>query len=195
MPWTHRSFWLLPLGIGLVLGIPVLVVAFSRLAAIYRRYIHAGRQERNFLASFGFFGTVLTVRAITVAIHNDIGPFHNVSMHGRHIHHLVWGILLLLLVGYGWLMEIDQGESFRARWFGRLQAIVYGIAAALTLDEFALWLNLRDVYWEREGRESFEALGLFAGVLGIGLFGRAFFAGIVHELARVLGPRARNEQP
>ena len=49
----------------------------------------------------------------------------------------------------------------------------------LTLDEFALWLNLRDVYWEREGRESFEAMALFGGMLAIGLLGRPFFRGIV----------------
>ena len=55
------------------------------------------------------------------------------------------------------------------------------MAAALTLDEFALWLNLRDVYWEREGRESFEALALFGGLLAIGIFGRAFWTGIAKE--------------
>ena len=60
--------------------------------------------------------------------------------------------------------------------------MLFGVAAALTLDEFALWLNLRDVYWEREGRESFEALALFGGLLAIGVFGRAFWTGIIREL-------------
>jgi hypothetical protein len=45
-----------------------------------------------------------------------------------------------------------------------------------------LWLNLRDVYWEREGRESFEAMALFGGVLSIGLFGHPFFRGIVSRI-------------
>lgn len=58
---------------------------------------------------------------------------------------------------------------------GRLTCTVYGVAAALTLDEFALWLNLRDVYWEREGHESFEAMAAFGSLLAIGVFGRAFF--------------------
>jgi len=58
--------------------------------------------------------------------------------------------------------------------------MMYGVAAALTLDEFALWLNLSDVYWQREGRESFEAMALFGGLLSIGLFGKPFFHGIVH---------------
>ncbi len=58
--------------------------------------------------------------------------------------------------------------------------MVYGVAAALTLDEFALWLNLKDVYWEREGRESFEALALFGALLSIGLFGQPFFREILN---------------
>ena len=59
--------------------------------------------------------------------------------------------------------------------------MLYGIAAALTLDEFALWLNLRDVYWEREGRESIEAIAVFGGLLGLGIFGKSFFHGIVRS--------------
>ncbi len=64
-------------------------------------------------------------------------------------------------------------------------SMTYGVAAALTLDEFALWLNLRDVYWEREGRESFEAMALFGGILAIGLFGKPFFHGILARKAHV----------
>jgi len=63
--------------------------------------------------------------------------------------------------------------------------MLYGIAAALTLDEFALWLNLRDVYWEREGRESIEAMAVFGGLLGLGIFGKSFFHGIVKEFAHL----------
>ena len=106
-------------------------------------------------------------------------------MRGRHIHHLVWGILLLLLVGYSWLMQIGTGTPSTSVWMGRLSCILYGVAAALTLDEFALWLNLRDVYWEREGRESIEAMAVFGGLLGMGFFGRSFFRGIVKEFTRV----------
>jgi hypothetical protein len=138
------------------------------------------RRERMFLASVGFFTAVLVVRALTLAIHYDIGPFHDVSLRGRHIHHLVWGILLLLLSGYGWLLEVGTGGAGSNLWVGRLMSMIYGVAAALTLDEFALWLNLSDVYWERQGRESFEAMALFGGVLAIGLLGQPFFRGIVH---------------
>jgi len=183
----HRAFWIGPLIIGGILATLVMLVRGTRLHRIYNGRLAQSRRERLFLASVGFFTTVLVVRGITVAIHYSFGPFHDISMGGRHIHHLVWGILLLLLSGYGWLMELGTGTQGSVRWMGRLMSMIYGVAAALTLDEFALWLNLRDVYWEREGRESFEALALFGGLLGIGLFGKPFFHGIVS--ARIFVPR------
>jgi hypothetical protein len=180
MPWTHRGFWLGPLVIAAILSALVLLVTKTRLREIYLARLAESRQERLFLASVGFFTAVMAIRGITFAIHNNLGPFHDVSMGGRHIHHLVWGILLLLLSGYGWLIEIGTGAQGSLRWLGRLMSITYGVAAALTLDEFALWLNLKDVYWQREGRESFEAMAAFGGLLAIGLFGRRFFRGIVN---------------
>ena len=182
MPWTHKSFWIGPLIIAAILAILALLVYGTGLRKIYREQLGESRRERLFLASVGFFTAVAVVRGITIAIHNDIGPFHNVSMHGRHIHHMVWGILLLLLVGYTWLLEIGTGSEDSWRWVGRLTSMLFGVAAALTLDEFALWLNLSDVYWQREGRESYEAMAFFGGLLAIGVFGVPFFKGIVHEL-------------
>jgi hypothetical protein len=171
----------MPLIIGGILGALVLLVRNTRLRQIYLARLAESREERLFLAAVGFFTAVLSVRGITIAIHNNIGPFHDVAMGGRHIHHLVWGILLLLLSGYGWLLQVGMGSEGSLRWVGRLMSMTYGVAAALTLDEFALWLNLKDVYWEREGRESFEAMALFGGLLAIGLFGRRFFHGIFHS--------------
>lgn len=191
MPWTHRLFWITPLVIAAILAILAAVVARTRLAAIYRERFAESRRERLFLAAVGFFISVGVVRGITVAIHNDVGPFHNVSIHGRHIHHLVWGILLLLLVGYSWLMQIGTGKPDTSAWMGRLTSLLYGVAAALTLDEFALWLNFKDVYWERQGRESYEAMGLFGGVLAIGILGAPFFKGIWREIGRVLGRKQK----
>ncbi|HEY6988470.1 MAG TPA: hypothetical protein VH369_08800 [Bryobacteraceae bacterium] len=184
MPWLHRSFWIGPLLIAAVLAILSLIVSRTKLREIYQRQFGETRRERLFLASLGFFTAVLVVRGITIAIHNDIGPFHNITMHGRHIHHLVWGILLLLLVGYTWLLEIGTGAANSWRWTGRLTSMLFGVAAALTLDEFALWLNLSDVYWERQGRESYEAMALFGGLLAVGVFGKPFFAGALQEITR-----------
>ena|SRR5579875_2754089 len=182
MPWTHKSFWIAPLIIAAILAILVLVVHTTGLRRIYNDHLAESRRERLFLASVGFFIAVAVVRGLTFAIHNNIGPFHDVEMHGRHIHHMVWGILLLLLVGYVWLLEIGTGSASSLRWIGQLTSMLYGVAAALTLDEFALWLNLKDVYWQRQGRESYEALALFGGILSIGIFGGPFFREILHEL-------------
>ena len=52
------------------------------------------------------------------------------------------------------------------------RATAYGIASALTLDEFALWLDLHDDYWDSQGRKSIDAVALFAGLLTIGVAGR-----------------------
>lgn len=65
-------------------------------------------------------------------------------------------------------------------------SFLYGVGAALTLDEFALWLNLQDVYWERQGRESIDAVLLFGALLGIGIIGARFFTAVGRE---ALGPR------
>jgi hypothetical protein len=179
--WANRGFWVAPLFIAAILGLLWLAVFKTSLRHIYRVHMAESRRERMFLAAVGFVTAVLVVRGLTIAIHYGVGPFHDVSMGGRHIHHLVWGILLLLLSGYGWLLEVGTGNEGSNLWVGRLTSTVYGVAAALTLDEFALWLNLRDVYWEREGRESFEAMAFFGGLLAVGLLGRRFFRGIVRS--------------
>lgn len=194
MFWTHPSFWLLPIVLAGILGLLTLIVARTRLRRVYKHRFVESRRERLFLASVGFFTTVALVRGITISIHHNFGPFHDVSMHGRHIHHLVWGIILLLTIGYAWLLEVGTGAMAKSQWMGRITSMFFGVAAALTLDEFALWLNLRDVYWEREGRESFEALALFGGILAIGVFGRSFWRGIVTELRRKNNTAAAPEQ-
>src|ERR1700739_695099 len=148
MFWTHPSSWILPIIVAAILGGLSAIVSHTRLRKVYEHRIAEARRERLFLASRGVFATVLVVRGLPLAIRHDIGPFHDISMRGRHIHHLVWGILLLLLVGYSWLIEIGTGcasSSFHVA--DRLTSMLFGVAAALTLDEFALWLNLSDVYW------------------------------------------------
>jgi hypothetical protein len=156
------------------------------LAELYTFHFKSERRERLFLASIGFLVTFGIVRAITHLIKAGVGPFHNVvSSGGLHIHHLVWGILLLLVVGYVWLIQEGTGQSTFPSWFSRATAIVYGIGAALTLDEFALWLNLQDVYWAGKGRESVDAVVIFASFLSVGIWGFPFLAGVARELRRL----------
>ena len=161
----------------------------ERFAAFLRRLYHfhfqSKRRERLFLASIGFLATTLIVRGITHMIRAGIGPIHNISSGGLHIHHLVWGILLLLVVGYVWLIQEGTGQSRFPSWFSRATAILYGVGAALTLDEFALWLNLQDVYWAGKGRESVDAVVIFASFLSVGIWGFPFLAGVARELRRL----------
>ena len=92
----------------------ILAVSPERAVALYRRHVGEGRHERLFLSSLAFFGAFVIVRAITLMIHFDLAPFGNVTARGVHIHHLVWGILLLLLVGYLWLLDIGTGVAAAA---------------------------------------------------------------------------------
>ena len=150
------------------------------LSQVYRFHFRSERRERLFLASVAFLLTFLAVRGITISIRAGIGPFHNVSAGGTHIHHLVWGILLLIVVGYVWLLEIGVGST----WVASLTAILFGVGAALTLDEFALWLNLQDVYWEQQGRVSIDVVLIFGGLLSVGIWGGPFLAALTTHLFR-----------
>jgi hypothetical protein len=132
-------------------------------------------RRRLFVASLSFFLTFAGVRAVVYAIEHRIPPFHFIQSGGRHIHHLVFGILILLLVGYGWLAEVGTGADHSSILLSRLMSILYGVGAALTLDEFALWLNLRDVYWAREGRASIDAIILFGSLLAASAWGAPLF--------------------
>ncbi len=94
------------------------------------------------------------------------GHFQWVVVRGTHIHHLVWGILILLLVGYGWLLDLGRTHSPLSIFFSRLMAVGYGVGAALTLDEFAIWLDLEpNAYWSSAGRLNIDAIILFGALL------------------------------
>ena len=127
---------------------------------------HLGpRRERAMFATLGFTIALALTRGITTLLHErGAGPNGGVIVGGVHIHHFVFGMIGLLLLAYLWLLLFGFEDIPPRHWF-RATAFAYGVCTALILDEFALWLNLRDVYWERQGRESVEALAIFAGVL------------------------------
>ncbi len=115
-----------------------------------------GPQERAVLWSWlGFTGTFAAVRAITYSIRRGVGPFRNLSLGGSHLHHYMWGIAALAGVGAVAVRGEDRTRQHPA------VGTSYGAGLALIVDEFALLLDLRDVYWAREGRVSVD--------LGIGL--------------------------
>ena len=158
---------------------------FARLLAAYRRHFRDHRRERLFLSSLGFFLTFGLARLITYSARDGSGLFPEVWYRGTHVHHLVWGILLLLAVGYGWLLQAGTDTDATSLKASRFLALLYGVGAALTLDEFALWLNLEDVYWEEQGRASIDAVSLFGGLVSVGLWGGPFLRTLGRQLARL----------
>ena len=152
------------------------------LRALYYRHFGDRRKERQLFSTGSFFLTFAAVRGITHAIRAERGPFRNITPGGRHIHHMTFGITGLLTVGYLWLLEIGINEE---RWPSRVTAGLFGSGAALTLDEFALWLNLEDDYWTKQGRESIDAVVLFGSLLTLSVLGRGFFADLAQTGGRI----------
>jgi len=146
--------------------------------ALYHEHFKDRRKERQLVSTGAFFVTFATVRGITHAIRAERGPFKNITPGGRHIHHMTFGIAGLLTVGYLWLLEIGTNEARRA---SVATSLVYGGGAALTLDEFALWLNLEDDYWSKQGRESIDAVALFGSLLLLSVLGKSFFVDLVRR--------------
>jgi len=115
----------------------------------------------SFLITFGFIRT--SAHMIRAQVSWWPG---NVQLGGTHVHHLVWGICTLLIVGY-LMIALDPGSPLH-----EVFSILFGVGTGLTLDEFALWLNLKDVYWSEQGRRSIDAvivMATFAGIVLIGL--------------------------
>lgn len=168
--------WILLIFIALLTATTLLILHLTKLGLLIHQRIPDRPHRRLFLASVSFFVTFLAVRLLVASITHHVGPFGYVEMDGHHIHHLVWGILLLLICGYANLAEVGLGSSSLSIFLGRLLAMSYGIGAALTLDEFALWLNLDAMaYWSKEGRESIDAIVLFGSLLAIGTWGAPLF--------------------
>lgn len=177
MPGTG-TFLLLAFA-SLVVVVLLVLLQLTRLGFVVRSTIQDRPRRRMFLASVSFVITFIGARVLVRFITHGQGPFQWVVVRGHHIHHLVWGILILLLVGYGWLLDLGRSHSPTSIFLSRLMSVSYGVGAALTLDEFALWLNLEpDAYWTREGRISIDAVILFGGILAMGAWGAPFFRGL-----------------
>lgn len=120
--------------------------------------------ERSALISWlAFAATFAAVRGVTYGIRAGRGPFRNLSLGGEHLHHYLWGIGLLAGVG---AVAVRGDERLRQH---PVVAVSYGSGLALIVDEFALLLDLRDVYWARQGRISVDL-----GIGGIAVAGSYF---------------------
>ncbi len=141
----------------------------------YRRQIRGTGREARFLIALAFLLTFGIVRFITYSIRYHWLPFlhDNVTKGGLHIHHFVYGIIILLAVGY-FALAFPEGHGKRLIAL----SLLYGIAAALTLDEFAIWLNLEDVYWAKQGRESLDAAAIVATLFVLAGTGAPFWSAL-----------------
>ncbi|MFJ7165943.1 hypothetical protein ACIQUV_10625 [Streptomyces globosus] len=130
----------------------------------YRNIIEPGKLPL-FLALLAFILSFLVTRVITRLIRAGRGPFGNITPGGLHVHHVVPGVILVVIGGFGSIAAGGHG-------FGSLlAAVVFGLGAGLVLDEFALILHLDDVYWSEQGRKSVEIVVLTAAVVGLVLAG------------------------
>lgn len=174
-----------PLGVTILLtvGAVLLLLHWTWIGDLFHLHVKDRPKRRLLLAAIGFFSTFAVARSMAYAAFRSAGPFHYVYVGGTHIHHLVWGILLLLIVGFCWLIEVGTGARASSLLASRLMSLLYGVAAALTLDEFALWLNVEEgIYWTRRDLISLDAVLLFGVALLIGIWGRDFLKALGVEL-------------
>jgi hypothetical protein len=174
--------WLLIISIIISTAAILLILYVPRVGELFHQHVPDRPKRRLFLAAVGFFTSFAVARLLAFLASRGVGPFRYLYIRGTHVHHLVWGILLLLAVGFGWLIEIGTGSRSSSLLASRLMSLLYGVGAALTLDEFAIWLNLQEgIYWTRRDRSSLDAVLLFGALLLIGLWGRFFLKAISRE--------------
>lgn len=113
---------------SVVVIVLLVLLQLSRLGFLIRSTIPDRPRRRMFIASVSFLITFVGVRVLVHRIVNHEGHFQWVVVRGLHIHHLVWGILILLLVGYGWLLDLGRSHSPTSIFFSRLMSVSYGWA-------------------------------------------------------------------
>ena len=155
----------------------MLVPVLASIGSVYdRAIVETGRQAEflyfvSFLVTFGFIRT--SAHMIKAQVSWWPG---NVQVGGTHIHHLVWGILLLLIMGY-----VGVAVAPPSPWH-EIVTVLFGVGTGLTLDEFALWLNLKDVYWSQQGRRSIDAVIVAATIAGMVLVGFTAWLDVATEV-------------
>jgi hypothetical protein len=119
-------------------------------------------EQAIFLVLVGFVGSFAFIRMSTRIIRSESvswWPGNIESETGLHLHHLVFGIVTMMVAGT--LGFVGDGRSP----FTEICALLFGVGTGLTIDEFALWVHLEDVYWEREGRSSIDATVIAASLM------------------------------
>ena len=126
--------------------------------------MNGGSDQLARRALFGFILTFIASRIVVLLIMSQRMPNLYFFMRGTHVHHLNYGIFLLAGVGAYLLFGAPAGNALRRA------AFAYGIAMALTFDEFGMWLHLGGSYWQRA---SVDATVVVAGVLAFIAYARS----------------------
>ncbi|MGP3966851.1 hypothetical protein [Streptomyces sp. 6N223] len=124
----------------------------------YRNIVEPGKLPL-LLAITAFIVTFLATRFVTRSIRAGRGPFHDVAPGGAHVHHMVPGVVLMCVGGFGGVAAGGRG------WVAGATAVAFGIGTGLVLDEFALMLYMQDVYWSEQGQKSVEVVVITAALL------------------------------
>jgi lysyl-tRNA synthetase class 2 len=130
-------------------------------------------EQAVFLVLVGFVGSFAFIRMSTRIIRSESvswWPGNVESESGLHLHHLVFGIVTMMTAGT--LGFVSDGRAP----FAEICALLFGIGVGLTIDEFALWVHLEDVYWEREGRSSIDATVIAGSLMLLVVLGASPFA-------------------
>lgn len=136
---------------------------------ISQHFLDDRGQRSGFVLLGAFLGAFLFIRTSARLIRSpkvSWWPGSVKTKSGLHLHHLVWGIVLLLSSGF-----LDFVLKPGSPW-DEVLAGAFGVGAGLALDEFALWVRLEDVYWTQEGRISLDAVvvaALLGGLIVLGL--------------------------
>jgi hypothetical protein len=154
------------------------VGALQDIGHAYQRAIVDSGKQPELLLYVAFLLTFAFIRTSTHMIRAGVSwwPGSVSTKGGTHVHHLVFGILGLLAVGYC-ALSLHPHTPWR-----EILAVLFGVAAGLTLDEFALWVNLEDVYWAPKGRQSIDAVIVATGLAGLVLLGLRVWVDLGEEV-------------
>jgi hypothetical protein len=141
-------------------------------------------EQGLFLVLVGFILSFAFIRMSTRLMRSPKVPWWPgsvVSDSGVHLHHLVFGIVTMMIAGALGFSAFGQSP------WTEICAFAFGVGAGLTIDEFALWVYLDDVYWAEEGRSSIDATVIAAAGMMLLLLGFSPFSFETGSTAAVIG--------
>ncbi len=160
------------------------MIAASIFSDFWNDQILANEKQGLFLVLVGFILSFGFIRMSTRLMRSpkvSWWPGSVVSDSGVHLHHLVFGIVTMMIAGALGFMALGESP------YAELCAFAFGVGAGLTIDEFALWVYLDDVYWAEEGRSSIDATVIAAAGMMLILLGFSPFSLDTSSAAATIG--------